>query len=81
MLVAVLVVLLGDALAMLQGAVVCQLLVNLLHSLDVDATGGGMIHHRQGVVFADDALRGALDVVGGSPWLMDVLDGHVFQDR
>ncbi|KAJ8951839.1 hypothetical protein NQ318_019814 [Aromia moschata] len=65
----------------LQHPVVGQLLVDLLHPLDVHAAGHRVVHHRQRVVLAHDALRRPLDVLGGGPRLVDVLRRHVLQHR
>lgn len=56
-----------------------ELLVNLLHSFDVEPAGLGVIDDGPWVVHADDTLGGLLDRLWGVPGLVDVSRGEPFQ--
>lgn len=63
-----------------QASVAGQLLVDLLHTLDVEATGLGVVHHGLGVVHADDALGRLLHALWGVPGIVDVLGREASKD-
>lgn len=62
-------------------AILIQLLVHLFHPLDVDARALAVVHHRQRVLLADDALGGLLYAERRVPGLVDVPDWEVLQHR
>lgn len=66
---------------LIEVSVLYELLVHLLHSLDVRATRYRVVHHGQRVVLADHAFRRLLHVFRRSPRLVYVLSWHVLQDR
>ncbi|TNN46198.1 putative protein C12orf56 [Liparis tanakae] len=57
-----------------------ELLVDLLHPLDVEATGLGVVHHGFGVVHADHAFGRLLHAVRSVPGVVDVLGREAPQD-
>lgn len=61
--------------------ILVQLLVDLLHPLDVDPGDLVVVHYRSRVVLADDALGCFLHRVWRVPRFMDVPRGEVFQNR
>lgn len=56
-----------------------ELLVNLLHPLDVEPAGLGVVDDGPGVVHANDALGCLLNGLWGVPGLIDVPGGEPFQ--
>lgn len=62
-------------------AILIQLLIHLFHPLDVDARVLAVIHHRQRVLLADDALGGVLYTERRVPGLVNVPDWEVLQHR
>lgn len=62
-------------------AVLIQLLIHLLHPLDVDARGLVVIHHGQRVLLADDAFGGVLYAKRRIPRFMDIPGRKVLQHR
>ena len=54
--------------------------VDLFHPLNVESGHLGVIHHGQRVIFAHDALGGALDRFRGHPRLVDVLDREILEN-
>lgn len=62
-------------------AVLIQLLIHLLHPLDVDARSLVVIHHRQRVLLADDAFGGVLYAKRRIPRFMDIPGRKVLQHR
>lgn len=66
--------------ALTKASVAGQLLVDLLHALDVEATGLGMVHHGLGVVHTNNALGRLLHALWRVPWVIDVFGGEASQD-
>lgn len=62
-------------------AILIQLLIYLFHPLDVDARALTVVHHRQRVFLADDALGGVLYTKGRVPGLVNVPGWEVLQHR
>lgn len=58
-----------------------ELLVDLLHPLDVEPADLGVVDHGLGVVDADDALGGRLHGVRGVPGVVDVLGWETSENR
>lgn len=56
-----------------KSSVTGELLVDLLHSLDVDAAGLSVVHHGLGVMHADDAFGSLLHSLRSVPGIVDVL--------
>lgn len=67
--------------ALTESAVSGQLLVDLPHPLDVQATGLRVVHHRFGVVHADHAFGRELHVVRRIPGVIDKLGWKISEDR
>lgn len=63
-----------------KASVAGELLVDLLHALDVEAAGLGVVHHGLGVVHADDALGRFLHALWCVPGVVDILRGEAAQD-
>lgn len=63
-----------------EASVAGQLLVDLLHALDVEAAGLGVVHHGLWVMHANDALGCLLHALRGVPGVVDVLGGVSSQD-
>lgn len=66
--------------ALTEASVAGELLVDLLHALDVEAAGLGVVHHGLRVMHADDALGRLLHALRGVPGVVDVLGGVSSQD-
>lgn len=64
-----------------QPPVAAQLLVDLLHPLDVEAAGFCVVDHGFWVVDADDAFGSRLHGLRGVPGIIDVLGGETSEDR
>lgn len=64
-----------------QSPVAAQLLVDLLHPLDVEPARLRVVHHGFRVMDADYALGGRLHGVRGVPRVVDVLGGETSEDR
>lgn len=62
--------------ALTQPPVAGELLVDLLHPLDVEAAGFGVVHHGLGVVDTDNALGRGLHRLGRVPGVVDVFGGE-----
>lgn len=60
-------------------SVVNQLLVDLLHPLDIILALLDVIHHWHGIISANDALCSSLNRLGRGPGFMDVLGGEVLK--
>lgn len=63
-----------------EASVAGELLVDLLHALDVEAAGLSVVHHGLGVVHADDTLGRLLHTLRCIPGVVDVLGGEAAQD-
>lgn len=63
-----------------ESPVVGQLLVDLLHPLDVEPAALGVVDHGSGVVHAHHTARPLLHRLRGVPGLVDVAVGEVLQD-
>lgn len=64
-----------------QSPVAAKLLVDLLHSLDVEPAGLRVVHHGLRVMDADYTLGGRLHGLRGVPWVVDILSGETSEDR
>jgi len=62
-------------------AIFIQLLVHLFHPLDIDARTLAVVHHRQRVLLADDALGRVLYTERRVPGFVNVSGRKVFQHR
>lgn len=67
--------------ALTQAPVSAQLLVDLLHPLDVEPACLCVVHHGLRVMNADYALGGRLHGLWGVPRVVDVLSGKTSEDR
>lgn len=67
--------------ALTESAVSGQLLVDLPHPLDVQATGLRMVHHRFGIVHSDHAFGGELHIFRRVPGVVDKLGWKISEDR
>lgn len=63
-----------------KASVAGELLVDLLHALDVEAAGLGVVHHGLGVVHAHNALGRLLHALRCVPGVVDVLSWEAAQD-
>lgn len=68
-----------EGMVLTESPVAGQLLVNLLHPLDVEPAGLGVVDDGPGVVHANDALGCLLNGLWGIPGLVDVPGGEPFQ--
>lgn len=62
-----------------QALVLGELLVDLLHSVDVEAAGFSVPDHRSGVVHPHHTITGSLQALRSVPRLVDVAIGIVLQ--
>jgi len=69
----------GEQLLLTVAAIFIQLLVHLFHPLDVDARALAVVHHRQRVLLADDALGRVLYTERRVPGFVNVPGREVFQ--
>lgn len=71
----------GLCVSLTESSVSAQLLVDLLHPLDVEPAGLRMVHHGFWVMDSYDALGCSLHGFGGVPRVVDKLGGKTSEDR